>query len=229
MDTIKQYKHVFICENQLNHGMKKLSFLCLIIISFSCIVLAQPNLGISAGASTWWAKCNKPIVNSEYSPDFSLGLFIEYPIIKNLTIKTEFDYAYLMKNYSYKAVVDSVNWVIVGDGESATNYQQFSIQTQIGLKLGEFKPYIGTEYSYRISESWLNKSISSFGLVGGVNYLVSDRLSLGLRYYHGLTKDLEHHGTIIHPVNQEIIGEYHNFWKSSNFGIVLSYLIRKNE
>ncbi|MFN8207538.1 MAG: hypothetical protein U0T82_09045 [Bacteroidales bacterium] len=209
--------------------MKKLTFLYLISIAFQGTIMAQTSFGVSTGASTWWAKCNKPIVSSEVSPDFNLGLFFEYPIFKNLFLKTEFDYAYLIKNYSYKAVVDSVNWVIVGDEESATNYQQFSVQTQVAIKLGAFKPFIGTEYSYRISESWLNKSISSFGLTGGVNYLVSDRLSLGLRYYQGLTKDYEYSGSIVNPINDEYIGEYHNYWKSRNIGIILNYSIGSKE
>jgi hypothetical protein len=54
-------------------------------------------------------------------------------------------------------------------------------------------------------------------------------ISLGLIYHHGLTKDSEYDGTIVHPVNKEIIGEYHDFWKSSNVGIVINYSIRKTD
>jgi hypothetical protein len=219
---------IILAENNKNiSGMKKLSFFGVVFLAFQSMVAAQTTVGLSAGLGSWWAKCNKPIVSSEFSPTLNLGLFMEYPMSKNLFARTELNYSYLKSNYSYKAMVDTLNHLMVGEGESASNYHQFSLPLQVGYKLGNFKPYLGMEYSYRLSESWLHTKIHSFGLIAGLNYRVDENLSFGFNYYRGLTKDYEYSGTILRPGSSEIVGDYDYYWKSGHLGLTVYYALWK--
>jgi hypothetical protein len=221
---------IIINENIKNlNSMKKLNFFGVVLFAFQSMVIAQTDFGFSFGGDMWWAECNKPIVKSELSPSFNAGLYFEHSISNHLFLKTRLNYHYLLSNYSYKAVVDTVNWILVGEGESATDYHQISIPIQIGYNIGKFKPYIGFEYSYRISESWLNRRLSLFGCIAGLNYKLSEKFSMAINYYYGLTKDYKYSGTILNPVTSEKMGEYNNYWKSSRIGIAFYYSIKKKK
>lgn len=210
-------------------SMKKLSFFGVVLFAFQNMVIAQTNFGVSAGGGTWWAKSNNPFGSVEFSPTFNTGLFFSQPLSNAFNLKMEVNYSYLMSNYSYKAIVDTLNWVVTGEGESATNYHQISLPLQVGYKIGEFRPFLGVEYSYRFSESWLDKRIYSFGVIGGVNYLFNDKFSVSLNYYQGLSDDYTQKGTIINPFTSEKIGEYNYFWKSSRLGLTLYYTFSKKK
>lgn len=221
---------IILNENIKNlNSMKKLSFVGVVLFAFQSMVMAQTNYGITVGGGAWWAKCNEPITSVNYTPTLKAGVFFEHSLSNNVFLKTGLNYNYLTNNYSYKATVDTLNWVGVGDEASATAYHQFSIPLQFGYAIGKIKPYLGIEYSYRISESWLNQSINSFGLLGGINYAISDKVTLGINYYHGLTKDYEYSGPILNPVTSERMGEYNNHWKSSRLEFSLFYTFNKEK
>jgi hypothetical protein len=218
---------IILTETNKNiSGMKKLSFFGVVFLAFQSMVAAQTTVGLSAGLGSWWARCNKPIVSSEFSPALNMGLFVEYPLSKNLFIRTELNYSYLSSNSSYKAMVDTLNKLVVGEGESASGYHQFSLPLQVGYQLGNFRPLLGMEYSYRLSESWLHRKIKNFGVLVGLNYSVDENLSFGINYNRGLTKDYEYSGMILSPVSSKIVGDYDCYWKSGHLGLSVYYSLR---
>jgi hypothetical protein len=220
---------IILSENIKNlKSMKKLSFFGMVLFAFQSMVIAQTNIGITAGGGTWWVKSNNPFGNVEFSPTFNAGLFLKQPLSNAIYLKMEVNYTFLMNNYSYKAVVDTFNNSI-GDEEAATDYHQISLPLHVGYKIGKFSPFLGVEYSYRFSESWLNKQIHSWGVIGGLNYFINDKFSVSLNYYQGFTSDYIKKGTIIDPFTKEKIGDYNYFWKSSRLGLTLYYSFNKKK
>lgn len=220
---------IILNENIKNSGsMKKLSFFGVVLFAFQSMVMAQSDYGVSAGAGIWWATCNKPIVKSVYSPILNFGLYYEQPLWKNLFVKAELNYYYLFSNYSYKGYIDFINnnEVTFGDAESGDDYHQFSIPLQIGYKIGKIEPSLGMGYSYRILIDRLRKRISIFELTAGLNYNITDKVSLGLNYYYGLTKDYKINDILNFP-DEKIANDY--FWKSSRVGLSLHYSLKKNK
>jgi hypothetical protein len=216
-------------NNQKLKGMKKLNFLGVVLLAFQSMVMAQTNYGISAGGGMWWAWDNNHIGSVVFSPAVNTGLFFELPLSKRIWLKTELNYVYLSSNYSYKAVIDTLNRFEVGDGESASAYHQFAVPLEIGYKIGGFKLAAGLEYAYRMSESWLNKNMNCLALSFSVNHHLANRLSISLYYKYGLTKDYEYSGQIKDPVSSAIIGEYDNYWKSNRIGLTLYYAFPKHK
>lgn len=218
---------IILNENIQNlKSMKKISFLGVVLFAFQSMVMAQTNYGITAGVGTWWAKCSEPSVGTEYSPTLKTGVYVEHAVGESFFLKTELNYHFLNSNYSYKTYIYNDYF---GDSEAASNYHQFSIPLQVGFSFGRVKPYLGVEYSYRISESWLNTQINSFGVLGGLNYSISDNLSFSLNYHNGLTKDLEYSGTILNPATKEKIKDYNFYWKSSSIELALYYRLKNKK
>jgi hypothetical protein len=219
---------IILNENlKKQESMKKLSFLGVVAFAFQSMVIGQTDFGITAGVGTWWAKCNEPVAQVEFSPNFSIGGYLEIPVAKHLYLKTVPGYTYMMNNYSYKTEFDSINMGEIGSGESASAYHEISLPLVIEYQLGKFKPFIGMKYAYRISESWLDQSINCFGLLTGLNYSITDKLSLGLDYYFGLTKDFEYKETGVNQETGEEVVFYDYFWRSSSLGLTLSYSLKK--
>jgi hypothetical protein len=228
---------IILNENLKNtKSMKKLSFLGVVMFAFQSMVMSQTQYGVCIGGGTWWAKCNKPVFKSEYTSTFNAGMFVEVPLNSYLFLGSEFNFQYLQSNYSYKACAYSIGWVsteypgtqsfnngVVGETESATNYYQLSMPVNIGFQVYRFKPYAGIRFSYRLSDSWANVSVKSAGINVGVNYPVFKRLSVGINYYKGLTKDFEHTGDTYNCETMEIIETNKYNWKSSWVGINLNY------
>jgi len=223
-------KSIILNENSKNsESMKRTGLIATALFAVHTFVTAQTNFGITAAGGFWWAKCNESIVKSETTPSMKAGLFLEHSFNRHLFLKTEVNYNYLSSNYSYKAVVDPVNWLVVGETESTTPYHQISIPVNIGYKLGTVKPYLGFEYSYRISDPAINKRFNLFGLSGGINFTLSDDISLGVNYYHGLTKDYSYKGKITDPLTQQTVGQYNDYWKSSRIELALSYTFKMRQ
>jgi hypothetical protein len=191
------------------------------------MVMAQSDFGIILGTGKWWAKCNEPITNPRYTSTYSLGAFMTSPVGRRFFTNMKLNFSFLERNYSFKTLIDSASWLVAGEGESATSYLQLSVPFQIGYHIGRLSPALGIQYTFRIS-SWLDcYSMSSFGLSGGVNYAISDRLLLGLDYFQGLTKENKIDGDILNPATNEKTGEFHNYWKSCRLGLTLSYTFKK--
>lgn len=61
------------------------------------------------GGGTWWAKCNKPIVEGstistiDLSPNLILGFYFKHYYKSKFTLETGFNYQLLFSNYSYKS------------------------------------------------------------------------------------------------------------------------------
>jgi hypothetical protein len=232
---------IILNENNKNlKGMKKLSFLGVVLFAFQSMVVAQTDFGFTAGGGTWWAKCNQSSVNSHYSPTLHAGLFFECPLPSAFFLKSELNYHFLMSNGSYKfadpdvyfkspsATGGSVYSISFGD-EWATNFHQISVPISVGYKIRKFKPYIGIEYSFRMSEAWFNKRIHSFGWNTGVIYPVSDRISAGLNFYKGLTTDCKDIGYKMNLQTLEIFSSNEYKWKSNRFEVSIYYSMIRNK
>jgi hypothetical protein len=102
------------------------------------------------------------------------GLFLEHSFKKHLFLKTGINYNYLSKNYSYKAVVDPVNWLVVGEAESTTPYHQISIPLSAGYQAGKVKTSLGIEYAYRIADPGIKKDFNLLSLSGGISVGLSE-------------------------------------------------------
>jgi hypothetical protein len=232
---------IMYSENIKNStDMKKVSFIGLTLFAFNSMVLAQTDFGISAGGGLWWTNCNYSYVKTEFSPYVNLGPYLQLPVGNHLNLGLGVNYHFLFNNYGYKtelgtkiATGDTIysDIILLGDGEAASNYHQFSIPMEISYRIGKLSPFVGFEYSYRISESWLDKSQHSYGLLGGINYTLSEKFGLSVNYYCGLTKDYEYSGDYFDPsvAFERKIGSYNVSWKSSRVGVTLQYSLKKTK
>ncbi len=225
---------IILPENIKNlERMKKLSFFGVVLFAFQNMVLAQADFGISAGGGAWWTRCNYSGAETGYSPTVNLGTYLQLPIGNHIQVSTGVNYNYLSNNSGYKTEIGTTisngefyyaNVIYLGDGEAASRYHQLSVPLQIGYRFGKITPLVGFECSYRVSESWLNTNFSSYGLLGGLQYKLTDRFSVTLNYYNGLTKDYEYKGAFNDPLPESSdreIGTYNIFWKSSRVDLTV--------
>jgi hypothetical protein len=220
---------ILLAENLKNSvSMKKLSFIGVVLFAFQSMVLAQSDFGLSAGTGLWWTKCNVSSAGSEFSPLLNIGTYAKVPLHGNLFLRTGINYHYMFRNGSYKQKLDYSMPVTIGDGESASAYHLFSLPLQLGLELPRFEPYLGMEYTYRVSESWLNAKKSSLGVSAGLNYNISSLMSLGLNYQLGLKADTRLNGSLIDPLSSEVIGNYDYSWKTDRVQFSLYYSLKKS-
>lgn len=216
-------------NNKKIESMKKLSFLGVVLFAFQSMVIAQTNYGISAGVGTWWATSNHPNASVGFSPTFNAGFFIKQPLGKAVFLQLDANYTFLNNNSSYKVAVENPVWGTIGDGESASDYHQITVPLEVGYKIGKFSPLLGIEYSYRFSEPWLKRQIHSFGFIGGVNYSINDKFSIGLNYYQALTKDISIEEEVLDPISLQAIGAYNYYWRSSSIGLTLYYALNNKK
>lgn len=137
----------------------------------------------------------------------------------------------------------------IGEETSTINYHTIEVPLQIGYTFGKFNPYIGMRYSlkmYNRSKSevvaddgsyvteWgnyettgLNNFKNCFGVTGGINYRISDKLNVGINYYHAFTKDYNYTGYLIDYGTSEIVSKDNYFWKSRSLEVSLSYSFKR--
>lgn len=138
---------------------------------------------------------------------------------------------------------------VVGEEASTINYHTLEVPLKVGYTFGKFNPNVGMRYSlkmYNLSKTeviadngkyvtdWgrsettgLNNFINCFGVVGGINYKVSDKLSIGLNYYHAFTKDYNYTGYLIDDETSEIVSKDNYYWKARSVEFSVLYSFRK--
>lgn len=207
--------------------MKKIGFISLMLFGIHSAVLAQSDFGLAVGTGFWKATCNSLSNKSEIAPTYHLGLYYERKFGEHISVLTGLNYHFLMSNYSYKtSVTDTIGSYYFGDGESASRYTQISVPILVGYQMGSFKPQLGLEYSYRKSESWLNKTMNILAATARLEYRLGRRLSIGVLYSYGLTTDYCFQGDRLDFWTNMKKGEYRFNWKSSRYEAMLTYSFR---
>jgi opacity protein-like surface antigen len=139
----------------------------------------------------------------------------------------------------------------VGEEASTINYHNVEVPFQIGYSFSKFNPYAGIRYSlkmFNLSETevtaddgkyiteWgrsettgINNLRSCFGIIGGINYKISDKFNIGINYYHAFTKDYDYTGYLIESATSEIASKDNYFWKSRSVEVSLSYSFRRKQ
>lgn len=166
--------------------MIKRTIVLLLIIVLAHQTFAQTSYGIKGGFN--WVTLD---VNSEdsfyekwgyrYRPAFHIGVYSQYNLSERLSINPEFLFS--NKGYSYDATSEGPN------AYRHLNYLNLPIMA--GLKLFESVNLLfGPELGYLINgEEWTNKF--DFGLSTGANFHAGEKVSIGLRYSHGLTSVID--------------------------------------
>lgn len=205
-------------------GMKKLSFMGVVMFAFKNMVVAQTDLGVSIGSGIWWANCSKPLATAAYKPTLNVGLHARIPVDERFFIHGQIKYHYLAPNTSYKTVIDTVYFSEVGAAESGSEYHQLSLPLKLGYILGPVQAAAGLEASYRISEPWLARNSWQFGMLASIGYHLSKPFAMELEYYHGLTNDFSLERPL--PLASSAAKTEVLNWKSYRFGLAFIYYLR---
>jgi hypothetical protein len=191
----------------------------------SKLISSDLNYGLSTGMGTWWAKGTDNSLRSKYIASQNLGVFAEYPVNTRFSLNAGLNFNWLYKNHSlfeYKdiqmdsaqvirgSVLDSsalgsiVHWDIDGISDSAYSFCQFTLPIKLCLTVGNFQPYIGVEYVYRISGNG-GRNASLLNATAGITVRISDRFSLAVNYSRGLINEFSRKGSIHGTINGNTI------------------------
>ena len=214
-------------ENYLKlQKMRKLSLVGTFLLSLQSIVFAQADFGVTAGTGFWSARCATLSGKGETTPTYYFGAYYNHDFGEHLFVRADLSLHYLSQNYSYKTHIGDTLSIGFGDGESASTYRQLSIPLQVGYKIGRLKPFVGLEYSYRVSESWLNQKFNIASLLAGFNFQATPKLAIGIKYIYGVTTEYNFKGDITSWNTGKKIGSYSYPWKSSRYEVNISYSLK---
>ena len=198
--------------------MKKICFLSVMLVAAHNFTNAQTQFNVNAGSGLWTATCNnntllgEKITSMAFAPTLFVGASLNNTLQSGVTFEAGVNFHLLTANYSYKSnvIADDFNEgyyrkVDFTDGEysyghsfgddiGSANFFQVSVPLRIGYNFGKIAPNVGIEYDYRISRNTDNYGV--FGVTAGLQYQLTDRLTLTCNYFQGMTTDLTVHSNI---------------------------------
>jgi hypothetical protein len=146
---------------------------------------------------------------------------------------------------------DGVPLYTIGDEASNTNFHLIEIPLYLGYSFKNFSPFIGIMYSLKMYNSTkteviydanqdltstktdesegLNTFQNNWGIAAGINYRLSEKWSVGVNYYYGLTYDYKYKVNLYDFKNESILITENYNWKRRSLEISLSYSFRKKD
>ncbi len=240
--------------------MKKICFLSAMLIAVSGIANAQLSINLNAGSGLWTVPCDKPNVNGEkvitpsFTPTLSVGASLNNTFNSGIMLDAGLSFHYLSANGSYKSACSSDEYIgsngyrkfewtddegygyghNCGDAEGAAQHFLIAIPLRIGYNIGKFTPNVGVEFGYRINTNGVSNN-NMFGVTGGLQYSLTERLNLTCNYLCGLTADMKMYSTVTtydttHEEGWEIVSrssETH-MWRTQRIDIGISYRLGKS-
>jgi hypothetical protein len=201
MDSV----HIF----QLKHAdpMKKMSFFGVLLFAFQNMVLAQHDFHLNAGGGAYMLRANTG-EKTQIAPEFLAGLRYSRTVA-NGKIGLNADLSYhFMQASRFDSVRLSANintWVFNEGNNFNHNYHMLNLPLSVQWNTKWFSPVAGAEFYYkispRISQFITDQSgatvetrryhVPYHGLswFAGIEAPLNSRLKVGLRYFHGLTKE----------------------------------------
>jgi opacity protein-like surface antigen len=150
---------------------------------------SQFNVGVKAGVNYVNVAVPDGFSDNEYRFGYHFGGYARFSFNERISLTGELLYS----NKGYKFNEDIAN----GSGSLHLNY--INLPILFGFKpVNKLTILAGPEFGYRlsakskfdsqtvdVSDIWDNKF--DFGIAGGINYAITDKIGVELRYVHGLT------------------------------------------
>jgi opacity protein-like surface antigen len=188
--------------------MKKSFIIIFLLAMGSTLLFAQesPRFGLRAGLSytnNILTNTDKTAFDNKYRFSYHFGLTGEFTIADHISIAPELLYS--SKGYYSEGSIDTTP-----SGDSKTHYNYLTAPIFLNFKpIDELRFGIGTEIAYLLSAKskfdsedidllnwWSNDqdwevNRLEFALAGGMSIDITRELSVGARYFHGLTGILD--------------------------------------
>ena len=91
---------------------------------------------------------------------------------------------------------DGVGEKTIGRKEASTSYAMVAVPLKIGVQIDKFNPNIGVEYNYRMGIDKNVGELHSVSLSTGLRFDFNDKFGISTDFFHGITSDMSHTGTI---------------------------------
>lgn len=188
--------------------MKKITLFLLIVISLLKLSYSQINLGLTTGfGKNTEIKVSFPnasTLRSDISSSYNMGIFVSYPIVKKITLKTELNF--IKKGYILN-INDTIHYSSGSKFVEKIYINNLYLENPIYLKFTPIK-WIGLNfgitnniYLYNTSYNGFEKKINikrndiirtySFGLISGISIKPTKKMDISLNfrtdlrpYYH---------------------------------------------
>lgn len=208
--------------------MKKTQLSILFFIGVTLNLIAQTNYGIKGGIN--YTNINfiseqEDIKNNKYKIDFHVGVFFKKNISERWNFKPELIYSrkgYTLENTSKDKV--NLNYI------NLPIFFEYKVIKKLNIEFGPELGYLISAELKRdkatkdISEIWDNKFDAGLGL--GINYDITKKINLNLRYVHGLIsvqKDTQF--TVFDSLN-DVNTTYDIYTLNSTIQLSVNYLFK---
>jgi len=221
----------FISNQQKNKFMKNvITLLCLLFIVSSQLVFAQ-GFGIKAGVLYNDLELKNSTPNTfftnktEQLVGFTFGAMYQKRFNKILSLKTELGYSRKGAKFiipsdqtipSFKIKLDYLDLAVFGI---------FSVYDEISIELGAETSFLIKNDELLIGVTSNSKSNFDIGLIGGVTYLLNDKIEISTRYYYGLRNVFQFN----FEDNRQGIDDGSFDFLNRNLEVSIGYFFRKNK
>jgi len=180
-------------------AMKNVNLLGVLLVAVQTVTLAQHDLGITGGLTMYGTTDNIKNVSNPTTPGFNIGAFYQHNFSEKVGLRVGAEYLYNVNGTEAKlSGTDSTEAVYqaffnnkvedVHQFNITKYHSQIAIPLTLNFSLGKISPFVGIEYRYKIyNEVAFVGFISDLGAKLGAIYTLSEKISLAVNYYQGLT------------------------------------------
>jgi len=200
----------FISHLNNSESMKKIGFWGIFLFALQHMVAAQNHLYLNAGTDAYQMISTglQPQLQSKTAAGFSLGAGFRRDLIaQKLSIGGEIN-AHLLLRSDFDSIISGGQFAgflnpLVDFEDQSRNHWMFNLPLSLQWKINKLGLALGGECYYKLSpqkgpvtqsdgsigtSTWRTPYIG-FSLLGGLEFSVSARTTLGLHYFHGLSNE----------------------------------------
>jgi hypothetical protein len=200
----------FISHLNNSESMKKIGFWGIFLFALQHMVAAQNHLYLNAGTDAYQmiATGLQPSLKSKAAAGFSFGAGFRRDLIaQKLSVGGELN-AHLLLRSDFDSIISGGQFAgfpnpLVDFEDQSRNHWMFNLPLSLQWKINKLGLALGGECYYKISpqkglvaeqdgsvsiNNWRTPYVG-FSLLGGLEFSVSARTTLGLHYFHGLSNE----------------------------------------